>query len=123
MVLDAVRLAFVLGWVVWAGCAFDRGGLSPTSSPDQPVGAVDAAVWSEAFEMIWDPVFSPDGEHVLAKAERDSKYFIVVNGKIAGKAYDALWEPEFSPDGKGILLKYVEDGKYHRQVVPASELI
>ncbi len=25
--------------------------------------------------MIWDPVFSPDGEQVLAKAEQDGQLF------------------------------------------------
>ena len=25
--------------------------------------------------MIWDPIFSPDGEHIVTKAEIDGKYY------------------------------------------------
>jgi hypothetical protein len=73
--------------------------------------------------MIWDPVFCPDGRHVAAKAERDGRYFLVGDGKVAGKGFDQLWDPSFNADGSKILLRYVEDGKYYRQVVPTNEML
>jgi hypothetical protein len=73
--------------------------------------------------MVWDPVFSPCGQHVLAKAELGGKYLILVNGKKCDKSYDRLWDPVFSPDGSHVLLRFVEDDKYCRQVTPSGEIL
>ncbi len=35
--------------------------------------AVDGVPWPEDFDMIWDPVFSPDGENVAAKADSEDE--------------------------------------------------
>jgi hypothetical protein len=72
--------------------------------------------------MAWDPVFSPDGEHALAKVEKDGRYFAALDGRLSKRGFEQLWEPLLSPDGSGVLLKYIEDGRYWREVVPAGEL-
>jgi Tol biopolymer transport system component len=71
--------------------------------------------------MIWDPVFSPDSKKVVAKTERNGKFFVVVNGKPWKDAYDSLWNPVFSPDGEKILVRCIKDGKYYRKVLPVDE--
>jgi hypothetical protein len=73
--------------------------------------------------MAWDPVFSPDGRHVVSKVEKSGKYAIAADGRTTGKTYDRLWNPMFSPDGKNVLLKYVENEKYYRQVTPLTQLL
>ena len=75
------------------------------------------------FDMIWDPVFSPCGRHVAAKAEKNGKYTFVVNGRSLKKNYEAVWEPVFGPDGDRILLKYIEEGKYYRHVALLKEIV
>jgi hypothetical protein len=72
--------------------------------------------------MLWNPVFSPDGSQILAKAEKNGKYLIVVNGRSTNRAYDRLWDPIISDDGQNVLLRFIEDGKYHRQVIPIGDL-
>jgi hypothetical protein len=72
--------------------------------------------------MIWDPVFSPDGTTVIAKAEKNKKYFVVIDGKAGKKKYDALWSPVFSPDGGKVLVRCIEGGKYYRRVIPINDL-
>ena len=84
---------------------------------------VEGVPSSSDFEMVWDPVFSPCGQHVLAKVESGGKYLVLADGQTRGSAYDALWEPAFSPDGSHVLLRYLENGKYCRQVVPSGELL
>ncbi|MCL5878446.1 MAG: WD40 repeat domain-containing protein, partial [Deltaproteobacteria bacterium] len=54
---------------------------------------VDGMPWNQDFDMIWDPVFSPDGSSVAAKAEINGKYCIAVNGKAGKKMFDAIWSP------------------------------
>jgi hypothetical protein len=84
---------------------------------------VDGVPAADGFDMVWNPVFSPGGEHVLAKVESGGKYRILANGGAGGKSYDMLWDPVFSPDGGRVLLRYVEDGKYCRQVAPVGEVL
>ncbi|MCL5124721.1 MAG: hypothetical protein M1511_09545 [Deltaproteobacteria bacterium] len=84
---------------------------------------VDDIPWHESFDMIWDPVFSPDGLHVAAKAARGSDYLMVIDGKIFQKGFDNLGDPVFSPDGSKLLTKTVEDGRYFRKVVPLGDLL
>jgi hypothetical protein len=77
-------------------------------------------VWPEGYDMVWDPVFSPDGELVAAKVERDGRFAIAIDGRPWSRWYEGLWEPVFSPDGTRLLIRAVEDGVYFRQVVPAA---
>jgi hypothetical protein len=72
--------------------------------------------------MIWDPVFSLCSSHVVAKAERDGKYFVVYDGKVSKTGYEALWEPQFCPDGNAVLLRYIADGKYCREVKSTGDM-
>jgi len=67
---------------------------------------------------VWDPVFTPSGDRVAAKVERDGRFAIAVDGKVWSPWYAALWEPVFSPDGTRLLIRAVENGTYFRQVVP-----
>jgi len=83
---------------------------------------VDGTPWQEDFDMIWEPVFSPGGDTVAAKAERNGKYCIVVNGRPGKQWFEALWDPVFSPNGEKILIRCVENGKYYRRVVPVGEV-
>ena len=46
--------------------------------------AVDGKVWSPWFDGLWDPVFSPDGRHVLIRAVEDGEYFRQVVPLAAG---------------------------------------
>ena len=32
--------------------------------------AVDGSVWSDTYDNVWDPVFSPNGDKMVAKAEK-----------------------------------------------------
>jgi hypothetical protein len=85
--------------------------------------AVDGVPVPDAFDMVWDPVFSPCGRHVVAKVELGGKYLILGDGRKRDQRYDRLWDPVFSPDGSHLLLRYVEDDKYCRQVVPIGEIL
>ena len=83
---------------------------------------VDGTPWTESFDMVWDPVFSPDSQNVAVKAEKNGAYFLVLNGKRGKHDYEALWNPVFSPDGKSILIRYVRGGKYYRKVSPLNDI-
>ncbi|HQF25953.1 MAG TPA: hypothetical protein PL065_20975, partial [Polyangiaceae bacterium] len=43
-------------------------------------------LWKPTFELLWDPVVSPDGKHVLVRGVVDEKYFrqVVSLGEIMG---------------------------------------
>jgi hypothetical protein len=72
--------------------------------------------------MIWNPVFSPNGELVAAKAEREKEMFLVINGKIATKGFQNMCDPVFSPDGSKIMIKDLELGRFYRRLLPADQL-
>jgi hypothetical protein len=67
--------------------------------------------------MVWDPVFNPAGDRVVAKVERNGRFAVAVDGRIWSPWYDALWDPVFNPDGSRLLIRAVENGTYLRQVV------
>ncbi|MGC9027664.1 MAG: TolB family protein, partial [bacterium] len=83
---------------------------------------VDGVPWEKDFDMIWDPVFSPDGNHIVTRAEINGKYFVVINGKVGKHSYDALWQPMFSPDGNKLLIRCLKEGEYHRYVLSLDEI-
>ena len=83
--------------------------------------AVDGAVWQNSFDMAWQPVFSPGGETVAVRVEKNGKYTIALNDKLWKQECDALWNPVFSPDGDKLLVRSVEAGVYHRRVVSVAE--
>ncbi len=85
--------------------------------------AVDGEPWSSVFDMIWDPVFSPDGEYVAAKALLNKEYFVVVNGKVATMGCTDLWPLVFSPDGSKLLIKALELGLFQRKIISVKDLI
>jgi hypothetical protein len=84
--------------------------------------AVDGKPWPETYDMVWDPVFSPDGDRVLAKVERDGRFAVAVDGVVGGPWFEALWDPVVSPDGRRLLVRAVEDGVYIRQVANLADL-
>jgi hypothetical protein len=67
--------------------------------------------------MVWKPVFSPDGQKVVAKVEQGGKFALVLNGKVLGNEYDGLYDPVNGPEGDRMLVKALEGGKYYRRVV------
>jgi hypothetical protein len=75
--------------------------------------------------MAWSPVFSPDGNHVAAKVEKNGHYRIVFDGKTHQASYSALWNPVFSPDGEKLMIRGIEKDsqgeKYYRHIIPVSE--
>jgi hypothetical protein len=73
--------------------------------------------------MIWDPVFSPDGENVAAKAFQGREFYLVLNGKVASLGCENLWDLVFSPDGSRILMKAVEYGICYRRIIPVKDLL
>jgi predicted Rdx family selenoprotein len=90
---------------------------------DQWKIVVEGRVWSNSFQMAWQPVFSPDSEHVAAKVETKGKYTIVVDDRLWERKCESLWDPVFSPDGQKILIRSIEDGVYYRRVLPLSDLV
>jgi len=82
--------------------------------------------WGETYDMVWQPVFSPDSRTVAAKAEKNGRYTIVIDGKPLKESYQALWNPVFSPDSEKILIKGItgdsHGGKYFRQVLPVTHI-
>jgi hypothetical protein len=83
---------------------------------------VDGSPWSDAWDMAWKPVFSPDGQDVAAKVEKKGRYTYTVNNRIWSTSCDAAWEPVFSPDGTHLMLRTVEAGNYVRRIVPVSSI-
>jgi hypothetical protein len=79
-------------------------------------------VWSDTYDKAWDPVFSPGGDKIVVKVEKNGQYFVVVNGKVGKQGYEALWNPVFSPDGTKLLVRCMNNGKYYRRVVPVSDI-
>jgi len=84
--------------------------------------AVDGQAWPESYEMVWDPVFSPDGKTVLAKVERKGGYTYATGARNWNQQFEKLWDPVFSPDGTKVLVRGVSGGKAVRRVVPLAEL-
>ncbi len=79
------------------------------------------AAWKNTFDMVWKPVFSPDGANIAAKVERSGKYTIALNDRLWAHDCEAAWDPAFSPDGTRLLFRTIEDGVYFRRVIPVSE--
>ena len=84
---------------------------------DQWTVLTDDATWPGRYAMAWPAVFSPDGEHLVAKVERNGKYTFVLDGKELSESFDQAWDPVFSPDGDKIMLRYIKDDAYFRRVV------
>ncbi len=84
--------------------------------------AVDGSPWSEHFDNVWDPIFTPGSDRVIAKAEKNGKFYIVIDGKMGKKGYESLWNPVLSRDGQKLLIRYVDGGKYYRRVIPINEI-
>ena len=76
--------------------------------------------------MAWRPIFSPDGEKVAAKVEKNGLYTIVVNGKPLRQEFPAVWDPVFSPDSDKILIKAIKaepkEIKYFRSVMRLQDI-
>jgi len=72
--------------------------------------------------MIWDPVFSPDSERVLVKAQRQGNHLLVVDGRPGKSSYEYLWNPAISADGEKVLIRCIQDGKYYRKVIAINDI-
>lgn len=82
----------------------------------------DGKVLEDPCDNIWPPVFSPDGDKMFYKIEKNGKFYIAVNGKIATGAYDMLWDPILSTNGADVLIRGIEDDKYYRRVVASAAM-
>ena len=85
--------------------------------------AVDGIVWTHNFDMVWQPVFDPDSNHVAVKFEQDGKYGIALDDHVWAGRCDDIWDPVFSSAGDKILLRSLKDGIYSRQVLPVSDML
>ncbi len=61
---------------------------------------MDDQVWNESFDMVFEPVFSPDSKHLAVKVEKNGAYTYAIDGKVLPHSFDQLWMPVFSPDSK-----------------------
>jgi len=84
---------------------------------DQWTVITDDAPWPGRYAMVWPAIFSPDGNHVAAKVERNGTYTFVLDGRELGESFDKAWNPVFSPEGDKVMLRYIKDDAYFRRVV------
>jgi len=68
-----------------------------------------------------DASIQSQGNHIAVKAEKEGKFFIILDGRAGKEIFDMLWDPVFSPDGEKILIRAVSNGKYIRKVCTAGE--
>jgi hypothetical protein len=73
--------------------------------------------------MVWQPVFSPDSNHVAVKFEQDGKYGIAFNNHLWAGRCDEIWDPVFNTAGDKILLRSLKDGIYSRQVLSVVDML
>jgi hypothetical protein len=86
--------------------------------------AVDGRRWRNDFAMAFNPVFSPDGNHLALRVElQDGSHTIAVDDQIWSHACQHAWDPVFSPDSEKVLIRCVEDGVYHRRVLAVRDLL
>jgi len=75
---------------------------------------VDGAETSERFDKVVTPRFSPDGRHLVFRARKDGRRFLVVadaTGKVLRRheAFEQVFVPAFTPDGSAVAYA-VKDG-------------
>jgi hypothetical protein len=80
-------------------------------------------VWTNYFDMVFTPVFSPDSNFVAVKFEQNGKYGIALNDRLWGGGYDEIWDPVFSPAGDKMLLRTLKDGIYSRHVLSLTDML
>jgi hypothetical protein len=84
---------------------------------------VEGQPWSSRFEMVWGPVFSPDGKKVAARVKMNGKFGVAVDGQVVIEGMEHAWDPIFSPAGDKVLVKGIamDSGKKCiRQVLPLN---
>lgn len=83
---------------------------------------VDEGLWSDWYDMIWNPVFSPDSKHLACKVEMPGrKRTVVIDGKPFKESFTYCWEPVFSPDSEKVLIRAVQGGIYKRIVAKVND--
>lgn len=83
---------------------------------------VDNKVWQGPWDMAWEPVFSPDSEHVAALVKNGENYTYLVNDTPVGENFTRAWAPVFSPDSGKVLLRGVQDNALVRMVLPIKDI-
>jgi len=78
-----------------------------TARVDKDVFMVINGLETPVFDMIIDPIFSPDGRLLVFRARKDGKRFVVAadnKGKIVyqSEKFDMVFKPVFTPDSKSI---------------------
>ncbi|MFW6315420.1 MAG: electron transfer complex subunit TmcD, partial [Desulfohalobiaceae bacterium] len=65
---------------------------------------VDDSPWQGWWDRAFQPVFSPDGQHLALRVESQGKYTLLLDNKPFPRQFSMLWDPVFSPDGRKILI-------------------
>ena len=84
---------------------------------------VDGVVWKSKFDMVWQPVFSPDSSEVAVKIEKNGKYSIAINDQLWDQECEAIWDPVFNSEGDKMLLRTIQDGIYQRRILSVNEIL
>ncbi|WP_038054822.1 electron transfer complex subunit TmcD [Thermodesulfobacterium hydrogeniphilum] len=75
--------------------------------------AIDGKPWKNIFnQMIFNPIFSPDGSKVATIAKHNNKYLVVVDDKVWPDSFENAWDPVFSPQGDKVALRAEKKGKF-----------
>jgi len=122
---DGQRVAYVAGKDLPAEALAQAGGKQflVVSNWDSPTEVKE----NGPYDLVGQPVFSPDGSLITYPASKDGRCFVVSgvsDGSLPyyeGKGYDWIEQPVFSPDGKKIVYPAVKDGKWCVVVSPAGE--
>jgi len=63
--------------------------------------AVNGEAWPEDFKAVWQPIFMPDSQDVIAPCLSPQGWKLVVNGKPTWtKSFSQIWHQRFGPDRK-----------------------
>ncbi len=74
--------------------------------------------WLDWHDNAFNPIFSPDGQHLAVRVEKCGKYTIVLDGKIYPQEFSGLWDPIFSPESDKVLIRALEGNLFKRIVAP-----
>jgi Tol biopolymer transport system component len=68
-------------------------------------------------DMVFVPSLSADGRVVAVVIQKQGRYQLVVNNRVAASGFSFMADPVISPDGSKVLVKGIENGIYKRRIV------